>query len=276
MPGKLLDRIGQRTMKSPFPGMDPYLERHWGDIHTSLMVYARNQLNAQLPDDLQARVEEGLAVECDDRAWRTIYPDVQVVEEPPAAPFSQSAAAADAAVAEPCVLWLEGESRTERHLEIVDTHDGGRVITAIEILSAANKVGIDGHAAYVRKQHQYLAAGINLVEIDLIREGEHVLSVPVERIPPAYRAPYLVCVRRGAIPRRAEIYGLALRMPLPNIPIPLRPADRDVVLQLQPLIDACYHDGRYQRIDYRADPAPRFGDDDAHWVDQLLRSQGLR
>ncbi|MGO9470092.1 MAG: DUF4058 family protein, partial [Isosphaeraceae bacterium] len=20
-------------MKSPFPGMDPYLERHWGDVH---------------------------------------------------------------------------------------------------------------------------------------------------------------------------------------------------------------------------------------------------
>ena len=259
-------------MKSPFPGMDPYLERYWGDIHTSLMVYARNQLNAQLPDDLQARVEEGLAVECDDRSWRTIYPDVQVVEEPQAAAFSQAAVA----VAEPCVLWLEGEPRTERHLEIVETRDGGRVITVIEILNAANKVGVDGRAAYLRKQRQYLAAGINLVEVNLLREGEHVLSVPVERIPSAYRTPYMVCVRRGAIPRRAEIYGIALRMPLPNIPIPLRPADRDVVLQLQPLIDACYRDGRYQRIDYRADPVPCLDEDDTQWMDQLLRSQGLR
>ena len=69
-------------MKSPFPGMDPYLESHWGDIHTTLMVYARNQLNAQLPDDLQARVEESLAVMEDDEKTRTVYPDVRVVEEP--------------------------------------------------------------------------------------------------------------------------------------------------------------------------------------------------
>ena len=59
-------------MKSPFPGMDPYLESHWGDLHTTLMVYARNQLNAQLPDDLQARVEESLAVMEDDEVARCI------------------------------------------------------------------------------------------------------------------------------------------------------------------------------------------------------------
>ena len=45
-------------MKSPFPGMDPYLESYWGDVHTRLMVYASNQINAQLPDELQARVRK--------------------------------------------------------------------------------------------------------------------------------------------------------------------------------------------------------------------------
>jgi len=33
-------------MPSPFPGMDPYLEAHWGDIHTRLM--ARSFLNFNL------------------------------------------------------------------------------------------------------------------------------------------------------------------------------------------------------------------------------------
>ena len=61
-------------MKSPFPGMDPYLENYWGDVHTSLMVYASNQINAQLPDELQARVQEGLGVEIEDEAWHTVYP----------------------------------------------------------------------------------------------------------------------------------------------------------------------------------------------------------
>jgi hypothetical protein len=45
-------------MKSPFPGMDPYLEQHWQDIHASLVVCARDQLQPFLPDGLLARVEE--------------------------------------------------------------------------------------------------------------------------------------------------------------------------------------------------------------------------
>jgi hypothetical protein len=262
-------------MKSPFPGMDPYLERYWGDIHTSFIVYARNQLNEQLPDDLQARVEESLAVEIDDRMSRTLYPDVQVVEQP--SEFSTAGpSTAVAAVAEPCVLWLEDEPRTERHVEIVDVSDGGRVVTAIEVLSPANKVGVDGRAAYLRKQREYLEAGVNLVEVDLLREGEFVLAAPERRIPSAYRTPYLVCVRRGTTPDRAEVYRVPLRMPLPNIPIPLRPPDEDAVLQLQPLIDACYRDGRYHRISYHGEPVPRLGEDDARWTDELLRAHGVR
>ncbi len=35
-------------MKSPFPGMDPLLERNWQDVHSRFMVYASTQLNRQL------------------------------------------------------------------------------------------------------------------------------------------------------------------------------------------------------------------------------------
>jgi hypothetical protein len=52
--------------KSPFPGMDPYMESRWADIHARLVVYASNQLNSQLPGDLSARIEETLTVEEDD------------------------------------------------------------------------------------------------------------------------------------------------------------------------------------------------------------------
>jgi hypothetical protein len=266
-------------MRSPFPGMDPYLERHWGDIHTSLIVYARNQLNAQLPDDLQARVEESAGVEIEDRRARTVYPDVRIVEEPDE-PWAvrETAAVADAAgtVAEPYVVLLEDEPRTQRHLEIVDTTDGGRVVTAIEVLSPANKVGLDGPVAYRRKQREYLEARVNLVEIELVRGGECVLAIPEDRIPLACRTPYRICVRRAATPERAEIYAVPLRLPLPNIRIPLRPSDEDVVLRLQPLIDDCYRDGRYQRINYRVEPVPLFGEEDAAWLDQLLRENGVR
>jgi hypothetical protein len=35
-------------MKSPFPGMDPYLEQHWLDVHHRLATYARDQLQRKL------------------------------------------------------------------------------------------------------------------------------------------------------------------------------------------------------------------------------------
>jgi len=259
--------------------MDPYLERHWGDIHTSLIVYARNQLNAQLPDDLQARVEESAGVDIEDRRARTVYPDVRVVEqsgEPWAAHETAAVAVAAGTVAEPYVVLLQDEPRTQRHLEIVDTTDGGRLVTVIEVLSPANKVGLDGPAAYRRKQREYLAAKVNLVEIELVRGGEFVLAIPEDLIPSACRTPYRICIRRAATPERAEIDAVPLRLPLPNVRIPLRPSDADVVLHLQPLIDDCYRDGRYQRINYCVDPVPRFGDEDAQWIDQLLREKGLR
>ena len=261
-------------MRSPFPGMDPYLERYWGDIHTRIMVYASNQLNTQLPDDLQARVEESAGVEIEDRRARTVYPDVRIVEEPDESSAVRETAAV--AVAEPYVVLLEDELRTQRHLEIVDTTDGGRVVTAIEVLSPANKTGLEGPVAYRHKQREYLEGRVNLVEIELVRGGECVLAIPEDRIPVACRTPYRICVRRAATPERAEIYPVPLRLPLPNIRIPLRPSDEDVVLRLQPLINDCYRDGRYQRIDYRVEPVPRFGEEDAAWLDQRLREKGLR
>ena len=42
-------------LKSPFPGMDPYLEAHWGDVHTRLIVYSGDQFRPQLPTDLANR-----------------------------------------------------------------------------------------------------------------------------------------------------------------------------------------------------------------------------
>ena len=77
-------------MRSPFPGMDPFLERHWQDVHSTFMVYAKQQLNRQLPAELLARVEESLAVETDDERTRVIYLDISVVEQPNSFSGSQS------------------------------------------------------------------------------------------------------------------------------------------------------------------------------------------
>jgi hypothetical protein len=50
-------------MHSPFPGMNPYLEQYWGDIHHRLITYSSDALQKQLPGDLRARVGERVFVE---------------------------------------------------------------------------------------------------------------------------------------------------------------------------------------------------------------------
>jgi hypothetical protein len=49
-------------MKSPFPGMDPYLERLWPYVHHALVSFAAQQLNDKLPEDLVATDESRVAV----------------------------------------------------------------------------------------------------------------------------------------------------------------------------------------------------------------------
>lgn len=257
-------------MKSPFPGMDPYLEPHWGDVHTSLMVYMRDEINEQLPGDLQARVEESISVDIDETC-RTVYPDVRVVEEleqPSAVPPS---IASSVTVAEPCIIPLPEEGPPQRHIEIVDPNSGNRVITAIELLRPSNKAGKSGRRLYAEKQRQYLQAGVNLVEIDLIREGAFIVAVPERLVPYDYRSPYIICIRRASRPTCAEVIRVPLREPLPNIRIPLRPTDPDVVSQLQALLDACYRRGRYMTIDYSQPLNPPLADDDQRWAEQLLK-----
>jgi Protein of unknown function (DUF4058) len=64
-------------MPSPFPGMDPYLEQFWRDIHARCIIYAADQLQARLPGDLRARVEERVFVELAVWATWSVYPDIR-------------------------------------------------------------------------------------------------------------------------------------------------------------------------------------------------------
>lgn len=266
-------------MPSPFPGMDPYLEQHWRDIHSRLIVYAVDQLQERLPRDLLARVEEGVSVDYSgEERSRTVYPDVRVVHDGPFGGGNGGTAVATAVetatLAEVIVVALD--EPPARHVEIIDLSSGNRVVTVVEFLSPSNKLPGCGYEEYRRKQTEYLAAGVNLVEIDLLRQGAFTLAVPPSKLPQRCRAPYLACVRPSAKPQEAIVYRLPLRAKLATIHVPLRPADPDADLELQPLIDQCYSRGRYDRIDYSQEPDPPFPPDDAAWAAELLRAAGRR
>jgi hypothetical protein len=260
-------------MKSPFPGMDPYLEQHWGDVHNTLITYAKEVLNERLPRDLRARTQERIVVEMPGED-HTYYPDVRVVEDRRSGGGSTTAVAGtDVAMADPLVVHFH-EPETQTFLEIIEAGPERRVITVLEIVSPSNKVG-RGREQYLQKQQDLSEGGVNLVEIDLLRGGPHVLQLPLSRYPASHRTPYKVCVCRAG-KAAAEIYRVPLRDPLPTIRVPLRPDDADVPLELQTLIAQVYHHGRYDDIDYTLPPVPPLDPDDDTWADELLRAAGKR
>jgi hypothetical protein len=109
-------------MKSPFPGMDPYLEQFWPDLHARLILYASDQLEEQLPADLIARVEERVVLETEEDS-HGVYPDLKITERPGRG-FAVGGVASRAAVIEPIIVEYRGEPATETYLNILEAGPG--------------------------------------------------------------------------------------------------------------------------------------------------------
>ena len=262
-------------MPSPFPGMDPYLEKHWGDVHASLVTYARNQLQKVLPKDLRARVEERVVISGLSRAPRSLYPDVRVIETE-GKRRRAAKGAASVAIAEPVVIELPDEPETQTFVEIRDLSAESRVVTVLEVLSPSNKKPSDGQEQYLRKQLELLQARVSLVELDLLREGDWIVALPLDAVKPKLRTTYRVVVRRGWQRFQADYYPIPLTDRLPTVRVPLRPTDPEVPLDLQSLIDQCYEDGAYDDIDYQSDLEPPLSGTIADWAAKLLRHKQHR
>ena len=261
-------------MRSPFPGMDPWLELRWRDVHASIVIYIRNELQRQLPDTLVARAEEDILVDAADQPPKLVRPDATVAEERPGAEAGGVAVLAPpATVAKPFLVRVV-EPELDRRVEIIDLASGERVVTAIEVLSPSNKLPGRARDAYRAKQRDFIAGGVNFIEIDLVRQGHWVFSADEAMVPLPLRTPYMVCVFRATQPDVRAFYSLPLREELPRIAIPLRSGDRDVALGLQAVINQAYEDGRYERTDYRRPLNPPLSAEDAAWATDLLRKAG--
>ena len=262
------------SSRSPFPGLDPYLEGHWSGIHQRMITYAADALQSRLPDDLVACVEERVYVETEDLRPRPIVPDAHVAERQFDEGRGQVAVATEIELAESLTLVTATVEIIEGFIEIRDAK-GGTVVTVIEVLSPSNKLGGPGRSLYEQKQSEIIHSKTSLVEIDLIRSGQRVFGDPSRGIPEAWKKDALVCVRKSWRPDESDLHRLPLRRPLPGVPIPLREADAPVVLDLQAIHDQCYRNGRYdRRIDYSVPPEPSLSDDDAKWAKELLASTG--
>jgi hypothetical protein len=265
---------------SPFPGMDPYLERpsEWPDLHGRLIPLASNLLSRQLLPNYYVRIEERVYVSDENDPGRQRFaPDLRILRGTATGVAGglpvQAPSGAAAAVAEPVeeTTFVEEEVH-ERYLTVVDAAQR-TVVTVIEILSPSNKVrNSRGRQEYLHKRHEIMRSPAHLVEIDLLRAGER--SVPDERLE---AHDYLAHVSRAHRRPMGTLWPIRVEQQLPTIPIPLKNSDPDARLDLQTMLTTAYDDAGYGvQIDYRAEPQPPLSAEQAMWADRLLRERGLR
>ena len=255
-------------MPSPFPGMDPYLESpmYWRGVHSKLIAAINTELNLTLPEGYFSEIEEHDWLQVEEKEDRELLgkPDVFLMRANGA---SRTGKRGGIAVAEPTThaVLPQGRRRTQKYVKIV-ARDNVTVVTVIEILSPANKSS--GRATYLAKREEYFAARTNLVEIDLLRDGERM---PMGR-PSSPGGDYYVVVARSKDFPGVDVWQFTVRDPIPPIPVPLKERDGDVALRIQKLFDELYDVNRYaKRIDYSVPPVPPLRSTDAEWAAELLK-----
>jgi hypothetical protein len=227
-------------MPSPFPGMDPYLEDDglWPTFHHQLITCLHQTLLPGLVDRYRARVGQ--------RHYTT---------------------------EQPLFTSVVREEHHEEFIEIRQRSDG-RLITLIDVVSPPNKSTESGRRAYLEKRAEAKASGANLVEIDLLLQGQPLLEYSRDGLP---EWDYAVTVTKATHPDRFEIYTVTMQKRLPRFRLPLSGDDRDTVVDMHVMFSRCYDQGSFaSKIDYQRDPSVALGPEDRRWLADLLKQQRLR
>ncbi|MBM4424413.1 MAG: DUF4058 family protein [Chloroflexi bacterium] len=253
-------------MRSPFPGMDPYLEHPslWPDVH--------NRLIAAIADSLSPAVAPNYYVALERRAYLLMpndlevlvgRPDLAVMQRHPPERLSPLPLA-EAGVVE--VEVLIHDEVGDNYLEVRDAVTK-QIVTVLELLSPANKLFGQGRKDYEVKREHILQSQTNFVEIDLLRAGPPMATNPA--VPGDYR----ILVSRGAQRPRGHLYHFNLRQPIPSFTLPLLPGDTEPSVDVNTILHALYERARFDLIiDYTQPPVPPLRDADAEWARALIGS----
>ena len=263
-------------MPCPFPGMDPYLENPeiFPDFHDRFVIYISDELQQNLPEPYYAAIGRRAWIEVSERY---IGPDVNVLRQEHTTRESSSMAVAPHA-AEPLVVHVPHDERFEPRVEVyMGRASDRRLVTTLEVLSRTNKTpGEHGRDLYLRKQREILQSKVHLVEIDLLRGGQHTTAVPLPRLAKVTDPPdYHVCIHHFDNLEDFFVYPFALSQPLPIIKVPLQPDDGEVRIDLQQVFQRTYEAGPYHReIDYKQDDlTPPLSDEQASWVTNIVETE---
>jgi hypothetical protein len=263
-------------MPSPFPGMDPFLEHphFFPSLHGGMHAYIREALQPRLPEPYFADFNERVWIET---SARYIEPDTTAVHAGIHGKEPGDGGVAVATRSQPLVFEVTDDERAECSVEIRMRREdeGERLVSVIEILSPTNKTpGEKGRDLYLEKQREVLGSPVHLVEIDLLRGGEHTTPMSLEHLRMKAGAfDYHVSVHRFDQHGKFFIYAWKLEDSLPEIAVPLLPGDGAVPLDLAAVFARSYDTGPYRRrVPY--DPArivPPLSAEKTAWVRRILQ-----
>ncbi len=254
--------------RSPFPGMDPYLESPdiWPDVHSSLMYIFREQLIPLLAPNYIAELQTQIVI---DRVWENppaaakgAVPDVTVAQKPKRLRETVVMAAPPAPI--------ELRVPIDMSVEIASIHirqrEKDRIVAVIELLSPVNKRPGTGRQEYLEKRAAFLQTGVHFIEIDLLRKWPRM---PFDSEPPA--SDYLAMARNAYEGTKCLVWPIGVRQSLPTLPVSLLRPDPDVPLDMGAALRTAYEHARYDlRIDYTQPPDPPLSPENAEWAASLL------
>jgi hypothetical protein len=267
-------------MKSPFPGMDPYIEGSglWEDFHNHLIEAIYRALAPQLPRGYTASTATRsyvVLMEAEGKAEYLAQPDVAVTESARGKkPRRKKGGVAVAGAAEyagsvPMQAFVAEKFR-ETFVEIYLQGEDRTLITCVEVLSPSNKrPGTEGWREYLRKRQAMLLGQANFLELDLLRGGQ---KMPMRSAWPD--APYTLLVSWAVDAPQCRVWPAHFNERLPVLPVPLLDPQPDLRLDLQPLLDDLYALGRYDELlEYERPLQPPLPDSQAAWVRERLRQR---
>ena len=258
--------------ENPFPGMNPYLERrdNWPDFHDRLTAAIANEMGPQLPDNYRIAMHRRVEVAepfGPPAELALMIPDALVTDLDPANQYRPLPGAADAARAKRPLDGGAVPVRMPYEVKVnwlrVTANPDQQPVTIVEVLSPTNKMAGESRRRYIRKREAILSAGVNLVEIDLLRNWD---PMPLETPPPASDYRILIC--RSWQRPDALLYPFSVREAIPKFPLPLLPDDAEPEVDLGPIIAGMHHTARYNLVaGYDAPPPPpEFAPETQAWV----------
>jgi hypothetical protein len=275
-------------MKSPFPGMDPYLEHpayRSEDFHSRFINAWCEAIADALPPQYEATLGERVyLVEHIPEARKLGFPDVAVSHGERPTPSSQSPASTGATeTLEPVTIPLTIlEGPRETYIEILYQPERS-LVAALELLSPppspyplplAGEEGrvrgeAPGRTEYLAKRRALLVQNVHLAELDLLFGGRRL---PLQQALPS--ADYYYLLSRGDQRPDCQVYRWTVRQPLPTLPVPLRSPDADLHIDLAAVFATAYERGRFfRRLNYQG-PVPAFlREDNRRWCEAIVRQE---